>query len=56
MNETLEQIAHKCLGVQNLETQKNDGLDFHDIAVWNLAEALKAAYAAGYDKGRVSND
>ena len=56
MTETLEQIALKCLGIITLKTRNCDGLDFHDVAVWKLAEALEAAYKAGYDKGQVSND
>src|SRR5439155_3697065 len=29
------------------ETRRSDSLDFHDVAVWQLKAALKAAYDAG---------
>jgi hypothetical protein len=30
-----------------LETRGSDSLDFHDVAVWQLRDALTAAYQAG---------
>ena len=47
----LTQIAQTHLGVQTLETRNSDSLDFHDVAVWSLREALAAAYKAGADQG-----
>lgn len=44
---TIEQIAQKHLGIETLQTQKSDRLDFHDLAVWNIETALKAAFEAG---------
>ena len=44
---TLQQIAQKHLGLETLQTQKSDRLDFHDLAVWNIEAALKAAFEAG---------
>ncbi|MDI9234302.1 DUF6900 domain-containing protein [Limnohabitans lacus] len=44
---TLEQIAQKHLGLETLQTQKSDRLDFHDLAVWSIEAALKAAFEAG---------
>ena len=29
------------------ETRGSDGLDFHDLAVWQIKQALQAAYEAG---------
>lgn len=43
----LHDIATKVLGLETLETRKSDSLDFHDLAVWQIREALEAAYAAG---------
>ena len=43
----LENIAAKELGIESLKTQMSDGLDFHEVAVWSLEEALKAAYELG---------
>lgn len=40
------QVAADCLKI-DLRTQGSDGLDFHDVAVWALREALVAAYQAG---------
>ncbi len=44
---TLQQIAQKHLGIETLQTQKSDRLDFHDLAVWSIEAALKAAFEAG---------
>jgi len=47
----LTQIAQSHLGIQTLETRNSDSLDFHDVAVWSLREALAAAYRAGAEQG-----
>jgi hypothetical protein len=39
-------IARRCFGAETLETQ-NTGDDFHEVAVWNLESALRAAFEAG---------
>jgi hypothetical protein len=44
---TLEQIARRRLGMDSLETRRSDRLDFHEVAVWNIAAALQDAYEAG---------
>lgn len=49
---TIEDIAHRVLAIESLETRHSDALDFHDIAVWKLREALEAAYEAGWRHGR----
>ncbi len=46
-NQTLEAIAKRCLRVDTLKTRNSDALDFRDCAVWQLKEALEAAFAAG---------
>ena len=33
--------------IDTLETRKSDSLDFHDVSVWGVKEALIAAYQAG---------
>lgn len=43
----ISQIALKHLRIGTLETQKSDSLDFHQVAVWSVREALAAAYDAG---------
>ena len=43
----LEEIALKHFFVQTLKTQNSDRLDFHDVSVWAIESALKAAFEAG---------
>ena len=44
----IEQIARERLGVQTLEEQGSDRLDFHSILVGNLKDALMDAFDAGF--------
>ena len=46
----LTQIAQSKLGIETLETRKSDSLDFHDVAVWCLRDALEAAFNAGVEQ------
>ena len=41
------EIAKTKLKIETLETRHSDSLDFHDCAVWNILDALKAAFEAG---------
>ena len=43
----LLEIAARHFRMETLETRNSDGLDFHDVAVWSIRAALKAAFAAG---------
>lgn len=43
----LENIANSVLGIETLETRNSDGLDFHEVSVWGLKEALMQAYTMG---------
>ena len=52
INTLLTLIAQKHLGIETLETRKSDSLDFHDVAVWCLRDALEAAFNAGVEQGR----
>lgn len=45
--ETIEKIARDILCVETLEERKSDSLDFYEFAVWQLQNALSAAYEAG---------
>ena len=47
LHNLLTQIAQKHLKVEILETRHSDSLDFHDVAVWQIEEALQAAFEAG---------
>ena len=41
-------IAQKHFpNIETLETRNSDCLDFHDVAVWAIRDALEAVYAAG---------
>lgn len=59
MNDTREaavaEIAATVLHIDTLETQHSDRLDFHDVAVWSVRDALVAAYAAGVASARGKN-
>ena len=54
LDQLLTQIASQRLGIETLETRNSDSLDFHDLAVWTLREALQAAYVAGVAEGATS--
>jgi hypothetical protein len=45
-------IAQRHLNIETLETRKSDGLDFHDVAVWSIKDALDAAFEAGRKAGK----
>lgn len=47
MDTILKNIADKSLRIETLETRKSDSLDFHEVSVWGVKEALEAAYKAG---------
>tara|TARA_B100001778_G_C18595074_1_gene634255 strand:- start:603 stop:779 length:177 start_codon:yes stop_codon:yes gene_type:complete len=46
IDQLLTEIAKKDLNLETLETRNSDSLDFHDVAVWSLKEALQEAYEA----------
>jgi len=52
----LEGIAKRVLHIPTLETRNSDQLDFHDVAVWSVLEALRLAYAAGYEQAVSDRD
>ena len=43
----IESIAREHLGIPTLEVRRSDALDFHEVAVWSVADALYAAFQAG---------
>ena len=49
---TLNAIAREALGLETLETRSSDRLDFHDLAVWCVKDALERAYEAGRASAR----
>lgn len=51
----LETIAIKHIpNLETLKTRKMDDLDFHDISVWCLKDALSAAFKAGFAIGQTT--
>lgn len=51
MQNLLNEIARKHLGIDTLEVRNSDDLDFHDLSVVALQEALVSAYLAGSTDG-----
>jgi hypothetical protein len=47
IDEIVTAIARQHLGIATLETRHRDALDFHDVSVWCVKAALRAAYQAG---------
>ena len=47
LDNLLTMISKKHLDIETLETRHSDRLDFHDVAVWGIREALQAAFEAG---------
>jgi hypothetical protein len=44
----LLEIARRYIpSIETLATRNSDALDFHDVAVWSVRNALADAYAAG---------
>ena len=48
----LATIAREVLRIETLETRNSDGLDFHEVSVWGLRDALRLAYEAGAKAAR----
>lgn len=51
-NDLFTRIAQTHLSINTLETRHRDRLDFHDVGVWSLRDALQAAFEAGLAEGR----
>jgi hypothetical protein len=47
LTQLMTQIAQQHLRLETLETRHSESLDFHDIAIWQIESALKAAFEAG---------
>ena len=41
------EIAQRRFFIETLETRNRDRLDFHDVAVWAIRDALEEAFEAG---------
>jgi hypothetical protein len=49
IDQILTGIAKQHLGIATLEARSSDSLDFHDVSVWGVKNALGHAYQAGMD-------
>lgn len=47
IEKVLEQIANNKIGIETLQTRNNDNLDVHSVDVYQLKQALMAAFEAG---------
>ena len=45
------EIAQRRFFLETLETRNSDSLDFHDVAVWAIRDALTDAFEAGRRAG-----
>lgn len=52
IDQLLTEIAKKHLNLETLETRNSDSLDFHEVAVWAIKDALQEAYEAGLNAKR----
>lgn len=51
IDDLLALIAKNHLGIETLEVRHSDRLDFHDVGVASLKEALHAAFMFGCEVG-----
>lgn len=51
-DQLLQRIAAEHLFVETMETRNSDRLDFYDVSVWGIRQALIDAYEAGRLVGR----
>lgn len=49
----VEEIAKSVLGLETLESRQSDRLDFKELSVWQVKEALQEAFLAGFKAGEV---
>ena len=56
INALLARIARTKLGIKTLAPQGSDRLDFHEVSVDALRDALEAAYNVGIERGRRQKD
>lgn len=47
MDEIIRNIARRVLGIRTLKERNSDRLDFHEVGVLSVKEALEEAYRAG---------
>ncbi|MEX0655307.1 MAG: hypothetical protein WD534_04275 [Phycisphaeraceae bacterium] len=50
--QTVQRIAREVLDLETLEARGRDHLDFPEVGVWQIRQALEQAYEAGRAAGR----
>ena len=50
--QAIDDIASTILKLETLNTRNVDNLDFHELAIWQINEALQAAYSAGHSANK----
>ncbi len=53
INLALTEIAQRHFQIETLETRKSDSLDFHDVSVWSIKDALIEAFELGKKKNSI---
>jgi hypothetical protein len=51
----IDEIALRKLSIRTLEIRNSDSLDFYDLSVSSIKEALEAAFSAGCEVGLTVN-
>ena len=51
LKKKISEISNKTLEIETLETRNSDSLDFHNISVWQIKEALEQAWLSGFIAG-----
>lgn len=54
-NEDLQKIASRHLRVRDVTIRNREQIEHHELAVWQLREALEAAWIAGHSHGLGEN-
>lgn len=54
-DEIVKEIAKEHFGIETLETRKSDRLDFYELSVWQIKEALQEAFYAGFKTGEIGH-
>ena len=51
----ISEIAKSVLQIETLKVGNSDSIDFHELAVWEIEEALSEAFDAGVHMGWKAN-
>lgn len=49
--QAVTRIAREVLDLETLDERRMDDLDFHELSVWQIRQALEQAYEAGRAAG-----